>query len=81
VARLRVVDPIGVLETLFVFYGPVGASTLWRNAVLIAGSAIGVAERFARAGAGIEIGFAALRVPFLVGVGLRCGIGHVSTSI
>ncbi|TMB86397.1 MAG: hypothetical protein E6J45_13975 [Chloroflexi bacterium] len=79
-ARLRVVDAIGVLETLFVLYGPIGSSTLQRNAVLIAGRAISVLERFAQAGVGIEVGFAAPRVPFVVWAGHGCRISHASTS-
>jgi hypothetical protein len=80
VVRLRVIDPIGVLETLFVLYGLIRSPTLWRNAMLIAGRAIGVVERFAQAGVGIEIRFAAPRIPFVVRAGFRYGIGHVSTS-
>jgi hypothetical protein len=56
VPRFGVVEVIGVLETVLVVCRPAGPSTLRHNAMLVASRAIGVVERFAQVGAGIEIG-------------------------
>jgi len=60
VPRLRV---IGVLEWIVGFCRPVRSPTLRHSALLVASHAIGVVERFAHVGAGIEIRFAAPRIP------------------
>jgi hypothetical protein len=63
--RLRVVD---VLETVLVVRRPIVSSRLRHNAMLVARDEIGIVEGFAQVGAGIEIGFAAARISFVVGV-------------
>jgi hypothetical protein len=67
VRRFGIVEVIGVVGTVLVVYRP-GLSTIRHDAVLAAGRAIGVVERFASVGAGIKIGFAAPRIPFFVRV-------------
>jgi ABC-type microcin C transport system duplicated ATPase subunit YejF len=65
--RLRVVD---VLETVLVVRRPIVSSRLRHNAMLVARDQVGVDERFAQVGAGIEIRFPAPRISFVVGVRL-----------
>jgi hypothetical protein len=80
VPRLRIVDVIAVLEMVIIVCRRVGSSTPQHNAMLVAGHAIGVVERFARIGARIEIGLAAPRIPFVVRVRPGCSNDHVSAS-
>lgn len=65
-SRLRIVDVIGVIETV-VAVGPVVALTLRYHSMLITRDEIDFVEGFAQVGAGIEIGFGALRIPFVGG--------------
>jgi hypothetical protein len=68
--RLRVVD---VSVTILVVSRRLRSASLYRNAMLVTNHAIGVVERFARVRAGVEIGLAASRIAFVVGIsyGLR----------
>jgi hypothetical protein len=78
-SRLRIVDVIGVIETVLMV-GPVVALMLRYHAMLVTRDEIGFVEGFAQVGAGIEIGYAAPRIPFVVGVSARCRNDHVSAS-
>jgi len=79
VPRFGIVEVIGVVGTVLVVYRP-GPSTLRHNAVLVASRAIGVVERFASVGAGVEIGFAAPGIPFFVRLRPRWINVHAGTS-
>lgn len=60
--------------------GPVVALMLRYHAMLVTRDEIGLVEGFAQVGAGIEIGYAASRIPLVVGVSARCRNDHVSAS-
>jgi hypothetical protein len=64
----------GALESVLVLDGLIGPRTLWHEALLVAGLAIGCVERFTLVWARIEIGLAALRISFVEssGHGARC---------
>jgi hypothetical protein len=80
VPRLGIVNVIGVVEAVLVVCRPARPSMLGHHAMLVASHAIGVIERFAHVGAGIEIGVAAAGIPFVVGVRPRCRNDHADAS-
>jgi hypothetical protein len=73
-------DVVGVLKTVLVVRRPAGSSTHQDNAMLVPSHAIGFFERFAPVGSGIQVGFAAPRITFVIEVRLRCGSDHGSAS-
>lgn len=77
--RLPVVGIIGVVVA-DVLCRLVELSTLQHDPMLIAGRAISVVKRLAQVGTRIEIGRAAPRVAFLVGVRYRCRNDHAGAS-